>query len=275
MLTARREMADEARHIIDAARSRGVVLRLFGGLAVRTHCELAYVCERDYSDIDLVGLRRQVKQIYALFLALGFKDNVHVSQATAGRQLQFYKRCDHADAERHYFLHPDDHVDVFLDTFRMDHAVPLTERLEIEDYTVSLSDVLLTKLQAAHIDDKDERDVVSLLARAPLGDTDEPGFVNVAYLARLCAGEWGLYYDVLAGIAQMRGVLGRRDDLGAELAQRVRSALDRLAAAIEAEPKPTKWKLRAKVGTRKRWHDDLVDQDADDHGRPIPSGSSD
>ena len=50
MRAARRDMIDEARRIIDEARSRGIVLRLFGGIAVRSHCELAYVCERDYSD---------------------------------------------------------------------------------------------------------------------------------------------------------------------------------------------------------------------------------
>ena len=169
MLAARRDMIDEARRIIDEARRRGVVLRLFGGLAVRDHCELAYVCERDYSDIDLIGLHKQYKQIPALFAELGFKENLHVRQATANRQLQFYRECDHPDAELHYFIHPDDHVDVFLDDFRMDHEVPLADRLEIEDYTISLSDVLLTKLQAAHMDEKDERDVISLLVPVPAG----------------------------------------------------------------------------------------------------------
>ena len=41
------------------------------------------------------------------------------------------------------------------------------------------------------MDDKDERDVVSLLSQTPLGETDEHGVVNVAYIARLCAGGEG------------------------------------------------------------------------------------
>lgn len=274
MLAARRDMIDEARRIIDEARLRGIILRLFGGLAVRSHCEPAYVCERDYSDIDLIGRHRQVKGILALFAALGFEENMHVRVATDHQQLQFSKECAHADDERHYFLHPDDHVDVFLDTFHMDHHVPLADRLEIEDYTVSLSDLLLTKLQAAHLDDKDERDIVSLLGQSPLGETGERGVVNVAYIARLCASDWGLYYAVLAGIAQMRGVLERRADLDPELLGRARSAFDRLEAAIEAEPKSTKWKLRARVGTHKQWRDAVEDQEAEDHGPPLPRGSS-
>jgi hypothetical protein len=269
MLAARHDMIEEARRIIDEGRSRGIVLRLFGGLAVRAHCELLYMCERDYSDIDLIGLRKQSKEIPGLFAQLGFKENIHVRMATGNQQLQFYKKCDHPDADLHYFIHPDDHVDVFLDAFHMDHEVPLEHRLEIEEYTISLSDVLLTKLQAAHMDDKDERDVISLLSQSPIGETDERGAVNVAYVARLCAGEWGLYYDVLAGIAHMRGVLAERDDLDPGTVQRVGTSLDRLEAAIEAEPKSTKWKLRAKVGTRKQWHDLVEEQEGEEHGPPI------
>jgi hypothetical protein len=269
MLAARHDMIEEARRIIDEARARGIVLRLFGGLAVRAHCELLYMCERDYSDIDLIGLRKQYREIPGLFVELGFKENIHVRMATGNQQLQFYKKCDHPDAELHYFIHPDDHVDVFLDAFHMDHEVPMGQRLEIEEYTISLSDVLLTKLQAAHMDDKDERDVVSVLGQAPLGETDERGVVNVAYIARLCATEWGLWYDVLAGIGHMRDVAVDRD-LDPVVVQRVVAALDRLQAAIEAEPKTTKWKLRAKVGTHKQWHDLVEEQEGEDHGPPIP-----
>ena len=51
----RDEMLDEGRRIVDAARSEGLTLRLLGGLAVREHCRDAELCERDYSDLDMVG----------------------------------------------------------------------------------------------------------------------------------------------------------------------------------------------------------------------------
>ena len=265
-LAARDDMIEEAHRIIDEARSRGITLRLFGGLAVRSHCELVYVCERDYSDIDLIGLRRQANGIVALFVALGFAENVDVGVATDHLQLQFVKECAHAEGGQRRSIHPDDHVDLFLDTFRMDHNVPLADRLEIEDYTIALSDVLLTKLQTARLDDGDERDIVSLLAQSPVGTTDEPGVINIAYIARLCSGSWGLAYDVLNNIVRMRDILERRSDLEAQLAERVRSGLDRLEAAIEAEPKSAKWKLRARVGTHWQWHEPVEDQHVADPG---------
>jgi hypothetical protein len=261
-------MIDEARRINDAARERGIVLRLFGGLAVREHCDLLYFCERDYSDIDLIGLKRQYRQVPDLFATLGFRENLHVRLATDSRQLQFYRECDHPDADLHYFIHPDDHVDVFLDAFRMDHDISLADRLEIEDYTISLTDVLLTKLQVANMDDKDERDIVSLLAGVPLGESDTRGTVNVAHIAHLCAAEWGLYHDVLAGIVHVRERLGGVQ-LDGERRERVAMALDRLERAVEAEPKSTAWKLRARVGTRVAWHNVVEEQDAGEHGRPL------
>jgi hypothetical protein len=269
MLQARRDMLAEAHRIIDTARERGLILRLFGGLAVRSHCELLYVCERDYSDIDLVALRRQSRAIPALFSSLGYHENPQVRIATANRQWQFYRRCDHPDADLHYFIHPDDHVDVFLDTFRMDHEIPLGDRLLIEEYTISLSDILLTKLQVAHLNEKDERDVISLLAEAPLRDVDERGAVNVAYVAHTCAGDWGLYYDVMATLDRLREVLGAREEINGELAGKVASSLDRLQTAIREAPKSVRWKVRAKVGTHKQWHESVEDQEGADHGPPL------
>ena len=90
----------------------------------------------------------------------------------------------------------------------------------------------------------------------------------------MCAGEWGLYYDVLAGVAHVREVLAGRDDLDPALVERARSSLDKLEAAVEQEPKSARWRLRAKVGTRKQWHDPVEEQEGEEHGPPIPPPGS-
>ena len=270
-LAARTDMIAEGRRIIDAARRRGAVLRLMGGLAVREHCEVLSFCERDYSDLDMVGSRAHYKELPDIFKELGYTENYHVRQATNGRQMQFYRDCQHPDSDLHYFLHPDDHVDVFLETFRMDHEVPLKERLEIEDYTIPLSDVLLTKLQTVNKDEKDVRDILTLLKDVPLVAGQERGVINPAYIAKLCAADWGLYYDVTVGIERSRQLLHDYPLDDADAA-RVAAGLDTLVAAIEAAPKPTKWKLRAKVGTRRPWRNEVEEQDGEEHGPPLPGG---
>jgi hypothetical protein len=86
--------------------------------------------------------------------------------------------------------------------------------------------------------------------------------VNVAYLAGLCASDWGLYYDVTQNLRRcaesLEGLGLRPDDEG-----RVRAALERLTLAIEAAPKTRAWRWRAKVGTRRRWHEHVEEQDGE------------
>lgn len=69
---ARADMLDEGLRIVDAARERGVVPRLLGGLAVRTYCSMIAFCERDYSDLDMAGLEAQSSRVIALFRELGY-----------------------------------------------------------------------------------------------------------------------------------------------------------------------------------------------------------
>jgi hypothetical protein len=53
--SVRHDMANEARRLIDTARSEGLTLRLLGGLGVREHCRTFELCDRDYSDLDMVA----------------------------------------------------------------------------------------------------------------------------------------------------------------------------------------------------------------------------
>ncbi len=253
-------MIAEAKRIIDAAREQGIVLRLLGGLAVRFHCESLDFCERDHGDIDLVGFGHDVEGIAALFADLGYEEVVHVRQATAGRQLQFSRECRHKDEWAHFRPHDDDHIDVFLDTFKMDHAIDLSDRLGLDEYTISVSDVLITKLQIAKLNEKDERDIFTLLQDLELGSADDPGAIDVPYVARLCAHDWGLFHDVQLNLAFLRG---RLEEYPLKRRERdpLRDKLARLEEAIEAQPKSRAWRLRAKIGTHRPWHETVEEQD--------------
>jgi hypothetical protein len=260
MLATREGLIAEAKGIIDAARGRGITLRLVGGLAVRFHCKSLDFCERDHGDIDLVGHRRDANHIASLFADLGFAEDIHVRMATDGRQLQFARECRHGDGWARCGQGQDDHADVFLDTFKMEHALDLTDRLGPDEYTITVSDALLTKLQMAGLEEKDERDVFTLLHDLELGTADDPGTIDVPYIAGLCARDWGLFHDVTSNLALLRGRLDAYDlDPGGR--EQVGAKLSRLEEAIEAEPKSRAWRLRAKIGTRRPWHNLVEEQD--------------
>ena len=80
----------EAHAIIDAGTRQDVVLRLTGGLAVRHYAIDLEFAEREYSDIDLIGLKRQVVAVGEVFRGLGYVENRHVAMATGNGQLQFF-----------------------------------------------------------------------------------------------------------------------------------------------------------------------------------------
>ena len=257
-------MAAEARSLVDAARERGLTLRAIGGLAVRDHCEELTFCGRDHSDLDMVGLGREVADLVDVFESMGYRERLRVRQATLGERAQFARPCVHESANGASAVHADDHVDVFLDVFRMDHRVDLRRRLTVEPYTVSASDLLLTKLQLFRAEERDRRDVVTLLKDDRLADEDAPGTVNIAYLTGLCARDWGLQYDVLRNLRRCAETLASFELAPAD-EERVRAALESLLRSIEEAPKTRAWRWRARIGTRRRWHDHVEEQDG---GRP-------
>ena len=252
-------MLDEGRRLVDAARSEGLTLRLLGGLAVREHCRSAELCERDHSDLDMVAPAKQARRLAGLFAKFGYAENYDVSTATASSELQFVRPCQHRDRPEAGPAHADDHIDVFLDTFRMDHVIALARRLEIEPYTISLSDLLLSKLQIFRLEEKDLRDIVTLLGDVEVGEEDVPGVINRRHIGRLCADDWGLFYDVATNLARV-GEGAATFALSDEQAARVRIGVARLIAAIDGAPKSVRWRLRARVGTRKSWHGPVDDQ---------------
>ena len=207
----------------------------------------------------MVAHARQMRPLVALFARLGYAENYEVSTATANAELQFVRPCAHGGGSGAGHAHADDHVDVFLDTFRMDHEIALARRLDIEPYTVSLSDLLLSKLQIFRLEEKDVRDIVTLLGDVPVGVEDEPGVINGRYIGGLCADDWGLFYDVTTNLAHV-DERAAKFDLSDAQAARVRSGVARLIAAIDGAPKGARWRLRARIGTRKAWHEAVDDQ---------------
>jgi hypothetical protein len=86
-------MLDEGGRLVDAARSEGLTLRLLGGQAVREHCRTHVLCERDYSDLDMVARAKQARPLVALFARFGYAENFGVATATANAELQFERPC--------------------------------------------------------------------------------------------------------------------------------------------------------------------------------------
>ena len=253
------EMLAEAREIVGAAAGAGVVLRLVGGLAVYATSPDRDFARRPIRDIDLVGLRRQATRAAAALGALGYQENRHVRFATAGQVMQFFRRCVHVGGDGRR-VHDDDRIDVYLDAFRLDHEIALKDRLPGGADTVPAADVLLIKLQRCAPSPDDLRDVVALLKDLRLDGRDEPGVVNLDYLARLCSRDWCLHHDVTASLRRCRELLAEFGLDSSEQA-RVVAALDEIETAIATRNKTLRWRLRSIPGERLPWTDGVDERE--------------
>ena len=145
----------------------------------------------------------------------------------------------------------------------MDHEIALGDRLAFDPYTLSLTDTLLTKLQVFKPGEKDLRDILTLLKDVEVGEDEPSGEISATSIARRCATDWGLYHDVERSLARC-AVAVREFGLDEAERARIGRRLERLQEALEAAPKSLGWRLRARVGERRAWHNVVEEQGEDD-----------
>ncbi len=259
----------EAMDTIDAARAQGVQLRLTGGLAVRRYCTDLDFMDREYSDIDFIGLGDQKKEIHDVFESLDYTENRYVTQSTDASQLQYIKnealegmkaeaQASEAGLASAYEPPLVDHIDIFLDVMRMDHDIDVHDRLEIDDYAISPADAFIAKMQIGKINQKDIHDVIALVKDVPLRDVDDDRSLDLLYIAEVCSNDWGLYRDITANLDIALAMAG---DYGLTEAQqdRVYARLAAIKESVESAGKSLRWRLRATVGERVAWRREIED----------------
>ncbi len=238
------DIVQEAQRIVNEAETKGITLRLFGGMAIRFRCPSATHrgLQRRYADIDFMGLSKQSKLIKKLFIELGYAPR-EIFNAMQGNRRLIYNDIEH---ERR--------VDIFLDVFEMCHKFDFKDRLTIDKLTIPLADLLATKLQVVEITDREYRDIIALMHDHELADTDAQETINGAYLARLASGDWGIYKTFTVTIGNILSAL-KDFELAENDRDIVRKRLEDLQSRIENVPKSMGWKMRAKIGEKKQWYE--------------------
>ena len=241
---------EEARRIVLAGDRNGVVLRLIGGLAFRSHCHGKHAAHlREYRDIDVFGLGWQYENIGLVFEKLGYHANTEFNLNLSEDRLQFLSSGSVRS------------VDVFLDKFIMQHTIDFRQRIRLDDLTIPITDLLLTKLQMGlRLEAKDAKDVVAILEDHELGHNDSKEILNVDYLSNLCSHEWGLFKSVMYSLEKVRQVI--QDDVsvqcvGMEATEMVHK-LDEMRGSIISSKKGLRWRARGMLGARVKWYNEVV-----------------
>jgi len=258
------EFLREARTIIDAAKTQGTVLRILGSLAIYAHSLHAPECiaffhrvgrVREgaplFTDLDLVGYATQGRSISKVFDDLGFKPDDMINGFFGDRRLIYYEGNNRF------------HVDIFLDKLEFSHDVlfgkrPGSGRLELDYPTISLTDLVLEKLQIHRIGRKDLVDLLVIFLGHDVrekanGDREA---VDAGHIANLLADDWGFWYESTQNLEKTKQMLGQfigEGQISQDLAARIVSRIAKLEGTLQSVPKGRHWEKRAKVGTAKPW----------------------
>jgi hypothetical protein len=228
----------EGHRLAEAAVAAELNLRLVGGVGIAIRCPSAGnpPLKRPYADIDLVGLSKERPLIESLLFESGYQPDQQFNAVHGARRLLFWD-ADHGRQ-----------VDVFLDRVDMCHSIQLHDRVRLAGPTLPLADLLLLKLQIVEANAKDLSDTVALVADHPL--TNDDGGINVRYLSDLAASDWGLWRTTTM-VAKRAAVYAR----GLEGFDHAAQMLGEYVEALDRAPKTRSWRLRARVGDRKRWYE--------------------
>ena len=240
-------LEDEMHRLITEAQKEDIFLRVLGGLAIKVHSPHANhrSLERKYPDIDFVTNKAGAKKLLTFLPTMGYTPNKTFNTLSGDRRQLWYDE-EHGRQ-----------IDVFIGDFTMCHTLPLADRLEIEPLTIPLAELFLSKAQIVELNRKDILDLLTLLLDHKVGPGDDET-INADLIARLCAKDWGLYTTVSMTIQKLHTFLDEGDvALDEEDAKTIKRRLVTLQKAMDEEPKTLAWKMRAKVGTRVRWYEEV------------------
>lgn len=232
---------DEGRRIAEAAAERALPLRLLGGVAVALRCPSAArpPLQREYADVDLVTTGAAKGEVGSLMESLSYVPDREFNMLHGSRRLCFWDEVNGRQA------------DVFVDGATLCHRFDFRRRLEVAPLTLSLADLTVLKLQVFETNEKDYLDLCAILADHDLGDSDDE--VDSTYIAALCAADWGLWRTL--GMVAERTAQFALGLPGFDAAERVVDRLERLRTELDSVPKTRSWKLRSRIGDRKRWYE--------------------
>jgi len=245
---------DEARALTDKAQAQGLILRVMGPIAIHYYFpewvdlyrRMERLGERVFTDIDYASYGKHRDKLAKFFKGEGYAFEPSVMW--------------HYGKNRHIFYSASKvpMIDVFYDKLDMNHCVDYRGRLEIHPHCVSLTDLLLQKLQIVQMNDKDLKDAMLLLMAAPVGEAEE-GTINARYVAELLSDDWGFYHTATTNLERVKTAMADVAALADEQRATIGQKANRILQTVEEEPKSGKWKRRAKNGTKKLWYNEVSD----------------
>jgi hypothetical protein len=243
------EIHAEAADLVASATEQGMTVRVVGSTGIRMHCAEALMAmndvERAAKDLDVVVRSGDRSRLRSMLEARGYVVDRDLLVAMEGQRFAFH--------------HPerDLDLDVFVERLQFCHTIELDSRWEQHATTIPIEDLLLQKLQVHDLTACDVIDAAVVLATHDVGTAGDEERIDRDYVAGVLAGDWGFHRDATANLDRVREAAGRQVPLSAERVRRVNGAAVALAEAIAQARKTMAWRMRARVGERMQWWEDV------------------
>lgn len=249
---------EEAEECVKTASAKSLHLRVMGGLAIFMHSrefqplweKLGRLGKKVFTDIDFVSYGKDRAELIEFFKARNYYINQKMLYLYGkGRQIYYGEKIPM--------------VEIFFDKLEMNHIVNFKNRLDADYPTIPLTELLLQKLQMVKINEKDIKDVIILLRAHEIG-TDDKDQINREAVGSHLLSDWGFHYTATTNLKKIKDILGQYSALGDGDIKVVEDRLDDLLDYLENEPKSMKWKMRALVGTKMQWYNEVDEWDVID-----------
>ena len=246
---------EEAEECVKAASAQDLHLRVMGGLAIFMHSrefqplweKLGRLGKKVFTDIDFVSYGKDRAELIKFFKARNYYINQKMLYLYGkGRQIYYGEKIPM--------------VEIFFDKLEMNHIVNFKNRLNADYPTIPLTELLLQKLQMVKINEKDIKDVIILLRAHEIGADDKDQINREAVGSHLLS-DWGFHYTATTNLKKIKDALRQYSALGDGDIKVVEDRLDDLLDYLENEPKSMKWKMRALVGTKMQWFNEVDEWD--------------
>jgi hypothetical protein len=134
-------------------------------------------------------------------------------------------------------------VDVWVDVLDLCHRLDVSARLG-SGPTLSIEDLLLSKLQIVDLTPNDILDLGTMLSTHDLGRSAvDPEVIDIDYVCSILGDDWGFWKTATVNLAAVTDDLPPR---GKDNAVELMRHLDEC-------PKSMRWRVRARVGERMQW----------------------
>ncbi|MCX6024846.1 MAG: roadblock/LC7 domain-containing protein [Chloroflexi bacterium] len=235
-------MMQEAQRVVEAAKEKGIEIRVTGSVGVHMHCPKSrdWMVLPTLPVIELVGRQEQGEPLVALLAHLGYEPRMRLFEMRGIRHFIIHK------AKSDLVLH------VFLNAYEVFHRVEFLEVLSREAVTLPPTHLLLSSLQVVDASEMVLREVGALLAEHDLGVGSQPETLDASAVTDVCAEDWGWFRTATTNLDMLTQVLPFWKDLPDR--DKLRDRIGRLRKSIEGAPKSMRWQMRARVGESVRWY---------------------